>query len=83
MPMTQPLRVPIRQSSRVHLERRAQGALQQIARTLRHAQIRAKARVQYNAQGRGRIVVYVQGRGVIESQLLLRPWIEGFAILVV
>lgn len=81
MPM--PLRVPIRQSSKPHLERRAQPALRQIATTLRRAGIRAKAQVQYNAQGRGRIVVYVQGMGRVEAELLLRPWIEGFRLLVV
>ena len=81
MPM--PLRVPIRQSSQVHLQRRAGSALRQIATTLRRAGIRAKARVQYNPQGRRRIVVLVQGVGTIEAQLLLRPWIEEFAVKVV
>jgi hypothetical protein len=81
MPM--PLRVPIQQTATVHMQRRASSALRQIATTLRRAGIRAKARVQYNRDGRGRIMVYVQGMGVTEAQMLLNPWVEGFLVRVV
>lgn len=81
-PMTT-LRVPMRDAAKVHLQRQAQSALYQIATTLRRARIKAKARVQFNQDGRGRVVVLVQGYGRTEAELLLRPWVAGFRVVVV
>lgn len=70
------------QVARAHLQRRAEGALNQLARTMRRAMIRAKARVQFVGYG-GRITLYVQGPGVTEASLLVPLTIDHFEILVV
>ena len=68
--------------ARAHLQRRATGALNQLARTMRRARIRSKARVQFFGLG-GRVVLYVQGPGVTEASLLVPLTIDHFEILVV
>lgn len=73
----------MRDANRPHLERRAQGALAYIANVLRQARIRAKARVQLGQNGRGRIVVAVQGMGVTEAELLLPSSFGPFFIVVI
>jgi hypothetical protein len=80
--MAQPLRVPMAQVARAHLQRRAEGALNQLACTLRRAVIRSRARVQFYGYG-GRIVLYIQGPGVTEAALLVPLTIDGFEIQVV
>lgn len=73
----------MREANRPHLQAKAQQVLQALARTLRHAGISAKARVQMSPQGRGRIVVYTQHWGSLEASLLLPSRMGGFEIKVV
>jgi hypothetical protein len=83
MQTAQALRAPMRDNLREKLKARAARVTQMIARTLRHAGISAKARVQVSPSGGGRVVVYVQRWGAIEASLLLPGRFDGFDIKVV
>ena len=82
---TQALRTAptVRDAQREKLKARAAHVMQMIARTLRHAGISAKARVQVSPSGGGRVVVYTQRWGAIEAALLLPGRFGGFDIKVV